>query len=264
MLLSRMVTLDKDNDKEEEGDTYDRTIVDDCMDMLISSPGSQSCPSPSTPHSSTSSIISSRPRSTCITLPHTQTPPQPRLGVLDCTPYSRPPSPHQADLWSRNSTLTSYSISPTIFSHSHVQLPSTGITPPHTQTPSQLRLGVLDSTLHQAKHLSHNSTQDPLHSTHSQLYATQQRPSFGGKCPRRRQLELNDEVLPAETNGCSSCKRLKREVMDLRRQIALYEEQNGMPGQIKHVKVKLLAQSLPELYSTHVVLLPMLLLNNLR
>lgn len=52
--------------------------------------------------------------------------------------------------------------------------------------------------------------------------------------------------------------------MDLRRQIALYEEQNGMPGQIKHVKVKLLAQSLPELYSTHAVLLPMLLLNNLR
>ena len=36
MLLSRMVTLDKDNDKEEEGDTYDRTIVDDYMDMLIS------------------------------------------------------------------------------------------------------------------------------------------------------------------------------------------------------------------------------------
>ena len=50
------------------------------------------------------------------------------------------------------------------------------------------------------------------------------RPKFGGKCPRRRQLS---NEFQEESDGCSSCKRLKQEVQDLRRQLDAYEGQNG-------------------------------------
>ena len=57
------------------------------------------------------------------------------------------------------------------------------------------------------------------------LSQEQARPQFGGKCPRRRQLNLQEEDL--ESPGCSSCKRLKEEVQSLRAQLSAYETQTG-------------------------------------
>jgi len=57
------------------------------------------------------------------------------------------------------------------------------------------------------------------------LSQDQARPQFGGKCPRRRQLNLPGE--DSESPGCSSCKRLKDEVQSLRAQLSAYETQTG-------------------------------------
>ena len=61
----------------------------------------------------------------------------------------------------------------------------------------------------------------PLATPHSQDEAW---PKFGGKCPWRRQLSSE---LQEESDGCSPCNRLKQEIQDLRRQLDVYEGQNG-------------------------------------
>ena len=55
------------------------------------------------------------------------------------------------------------------------------------------------------------------------LSQEQARPQFGGKCPRRRRLNLQEE--DSESPGCSSCKRLKEEVQSLRARLSAYETQ---------------------------------------
>ena len=59
------------------------------------------------------------------------------------------------------------------------------------------------------------------------------RPEIGGKCPRRRQLELlNDNYDPE----CASCKKLKEENEQLRSQLAAYQLSNGK--NIYHINIK--------------------------
>lgn len=66
------------------------------------------------------------------------------------------------------------------------------------------------------------------------LSQEQARPQFVGKCPRRRQLNLQEEDL--ESPGCSSCKRLKEEVQSLRARLSAYETQTDQdpprPGKV--------------------------------
>ena len=50
------------------------------------------------------------------------------------------------------------------------------------------------------------------------------RPQFGGKCPRRRQLELPGD----STDECASCKKLKKEIEQLKSQLAACQMPNGM------------------------------------
>lgn len=169
--------------------------------------------------------------------------------VDNCLGMITPLSKSQSFLSTRTPHSTSRSpILPSL----NVQHPSANITPQNTQTPAQPRFAnVHQQSTHSG--VPPNLTQEhdlqsevdgmltqSLQSTPAAVHSstTQERSKYGGKCPRRRQLDLTDRELSEDTiNGCSSCKQLKREVDHLRRKLALYQEQNGMPAcmvKIKH------------------------------
>lgn len=105
----------------------------------------------------------------------------------------------------------------------HLQSTPHSSQPVYTITPLQsVQRQPLQSITVSPHEMPLNSRQPkPLPTPHFQDEA---RPKFGGKCPRRRQLS---NELQEESDGCSSCKRLKQEVQDLRRQLDAYEGQNG-------------------------------------
>ena len=183
LLLLRMVA-----DEEEDEGILDNTcdVIQDCMEILQvpQNPVPQNVHSPIQNPLQTSQLHVT-PQVNVNSSQSTGQPFQPPSST-NVTPTQNPPQPS----WSETRNIT-----------------------PVNQSPLQTSLSVPQLQPQSSAHLNVTPMRTPLQlQPQSSIFTPQRaRPQFGGKCPRRRQLDEHDE-----DSECPSCKRLKEEIVNLR------------------------------------------------